>query len=359
MDADALGCDCDIEAVGKQRNGRPRYWCKAHQASATGKYGRRLERCEGAYRVLDESKSYNIDPGDFPGGFALWGAVQPVYDTTGQRCEEGVHVHARREVGGDKLIDRTFPSVGLQIAANLFDKRKAYVTKETAVASYISRFLGRPMMSLFCTYCGEPHLDSDWFAVKQHKRHLCHACGKIFLANEKCVSNPLERLRHMLGDHDEKRSLKRATIRLEVNQNEFPGGIQLWASNPALLWTAPKPEEEGIHFHGYAADGQERLEDGTFGEVIIDGISIDENQLRYFMAQKSLEYLSGKIVHLRCRCGQSYFDQGDEAFRPHAQHRCKGCGEPLSSISGRKKVVSNPFLGTIEELKRRATLLHD
>src|SRR4029079_8122622 len=123
-----------------------------------------------------------------------------------------------REVEGEKQIDETFHSVVLPIRRNLLDAAKALITVETAVASYVGRFLNRPMQSLFCTYCGDPHLDSEWFAVKLHKRHLCHSCGQVFLANEKCVSNPLENLRHVLGDRDERRLVEVATERLTISQ---------------------------------------------------------------------------------------------------------------------------------------------
>jgi hypothetical protein len=344
--------DCDIEAVGKQRNGRPRFWCKTHQSSATGKFGRRLDPCEGSYRAFDKSQAKNIDPTDYPGGVGLWGAVRPVYDTSAVAVEEGIHVHLRRHPDDErKEFDGTVRAVALSITRTLFDAPKAFINMETAVAAYISRFLERPMMSLFCTYCGEPHLDSEWFAVKLHKRHLCHGCGKVFLANEKCVSNPLERLRHMVGDREETRKITPATRVLARSQADFPGGVQIWASNPALFWTSPKAEEEGIHFHGYAADGESRIEDDTFAEITLDGISLNKQHLRYFMAQQALKYLEGKIVSLQCACGEAYFDEGEAAFRPHATHACRSCGKPLGTQGGRKKVVSNPFVDTISALQ--------
>lgn len=210
------------------------------------------------------------------------------------------------------------------------------------------------MQSLFCTYCGDPHLDAEWFAVKLHKRHLCHNCGKVFLANEKCVSNPLERLKHTLDDRDEARVVEPAPEVLDISQADAPGGLQVWASNPALLWTAAKPEMEGIHVHAYADDRVTRLFDDTYREVIIDGVKLDPLQLRYFMAQQALEYLDGKIVSLKCACGMPHFDEGEAAFRPHNDRLCKTCGGEVSSTGRHKKVVSNPFLDTIEKLKQRA-----
>jgi hypothetical protein len=295
-----------------------------------------------------------LNPAAYAGGLALWGAVKPVYDTSAVPVDEGVHVHARELPGSDKVIDGTFKAVVLPLVRNLFDASKAIITVETAVASYISRFLNRSMMSLFCTYCGDPHLDSDWFAVKPHKRHLCHNCGKVFPVNEKCISNPLVNLRHMLGDHESTRTVEPATEVLDVRQADLPGGMQIWASNEALLWTSPEPEKEGIHVHGYAADGVTRLVDETYAEVTIDGVTLNKEHLRYFMAQQALHYLEGKIVSLRCACGEAYFDGGEAAFKPHSSHRCKACDAPLQAPGRRKKVVSNPFVETIAALKSRA-----
>ncbi|MXP09719.1 hypothetical protein [Pseudoblastomonas halimionae] len=343
--------DCDIRPAGKRRDGRPRFWCHAHQASATGKYGIKLERCEGAYRSLESKEILELNPKDYDGGVALWGAVKPAYDSTGLEEVEGIHVHARDDAGDlEKGIDDTVDAVALEISVDLFEKRKVYVTRETAVSAYISRAIGHNLDSLFCTYCGEPHLDSEWFAVKPHKRHLCHACGEIFLANKKGISNPLKGLRQVFQDSDANRSIVRAERRLEASVNDFPGGIQMWASNPALLWTAPRPEEEGIHFHGYAADRSTRLEDETFDAVVLDGIEIDESHLRYFMAQNALAHLRGRIVVLVCDCGEAYFDNGMDAFIPHSNHRCKSCNIKLSSSIKNKKVISNPFLNTIQNL---------
>jgi hypothetical protein len=355
MDGASDGRGCVIEAVGKQRNGKPRFWCTTHQASATGKYGRRLDTCEGAYRAADEATTVELSPSDYPGGLGLWGSVQAVYDTTGLPPERGVHVHARKDVNGNKEIDGTYPAVALRVARDLIDDaRRALITVETAVASYISHFLNRPILSLFCPYCGEPHLDSEWFAVKMHKRHLCHACGKVFVVGEKCVSNPLERVRHMLGDHDKHRRVEPATDTLDIQQADFPGGLQIWASNPALVWTAPKPEKEGIHVHGYSEDRETRVIDDTYGRVTIDGIELNPLHLRFFMAQQALSYLDGKIVSLKCDCGAAYFDAGESAFKPHNQRTCASCGQPVRTRGARKNVVSNPFVDTIATLKGQA-----
>lgn len=346
------GSDCDVRPAGKRRDGKARFWCHAHQASATGKYGIKLERCEGAYRSLDSQTVVKLNPAEFAGGVALWGAVKPAYDSTGLIEREGIHVHARHSDGSVKSVDETVDAVELEIKTNLFENKSVFITRDTAISAYISRCIGNPIVSLFCTYCGEPHLDSEWFAVKPHKRHLCHACGEVFIASQKGVSNPLEKLRWLFKDADEKRSLVRPIRPLDAKLSDYPGGIQMWASNPALLWTAARPEEKGIHFHGYSEDKSTRFDDDTFSSVTLDGIEVNEEQLRYFMAQNALAYLQGRVVCLLCKCGAPHFDRGLSGFMPHSTHACLECGAKLPPRGPKKKVVSNPFLITVHALNQ-------
>ena len=49
-----------------------------------------------------------LDPTQYPGGIAIWGALPAVYDTSIAPQDSGVHVHARMVAGGEKSIDETF-----------------------------------------------------------------------------------------------------------------------------------------------------------------------------------------------------------------------------------------------------------
>jgi transposase-like protein len=341
---------CSIEEVGKQRNGRPRYWCSAHQASATGRFGSRLAECEAAYRDIVPQNVLELDPAEYAGGVALWGAVGPVFDTSNLPLEVGIHVHARTGVG-DKEIDATYDAVAVHCRRDLVTNMRAVITAEASVAYYISRFLKREMRHLFCTYCGELHLDKEFFAVKPHRRHLCHGCGRYFRDDRKGVSNPIELLHANHALPHTSRNPVRPNRPLDIRQADYPGGMQVWASNPALLWTAERPEEEGIHVHAFSAHGKYAL-DETYSSVVIDGISLDELHVQHMMAQLALPYLSNKLVSLKCpKCGAAHFDQGDRAFFPHAEHECETCGARFPTPGRRRLVVSNPFVETREQLR--------
>src|ERR1700733_7654298 len=101
--------DCRIVSVGKRRDGRLRYWCLFHHADATAKYGIRAKRCRYAHvPQISQEETLTLNPSDYAGGVAIWGAVPPVFDTTQNSTERGVHVHARVADSQSKVIDGTY-----------------------------------------------------------------------------------------------------------------------------------------------------------------------------------------------------------------------------------------------------------
>lgn len=343
--------DCHICFVPLPRGDKPKYWCVAHEASATARFGGRLVRCEGAYRSIPDYKRFTLDTSSYPAGVALWGAVEPVYNSTRWLGERGVHVHARKARGRKKDVDETFAAVSVTVAKDLLHKEAVVITGDTAVAFYLGRFLGRKIEALFCPYCHSAHLDSDWFAIKPHRTHLCHNCNRLFKKPDRSVSNPLAAVQLELG-HREKTELRRAKDSLNISHADYPGGLQIWASNPALLWTSNRAEEEGIHVHGWSARGVHPKLDGTFNSVIIDDIELDEEQLRYFMAQNSLAYLRNKVCSISCpTCQTLHFDKGESAFRPRRNRACAECGHQFSVDGKRRMVVANPFVDTLKALR--------
>ena len=126
------------------------------------------------------------------------------------------------------------------------------------------------MKNVTCSYCGYPHLDRDWFSVHPHRRHLCAGCGRHFTDTQVTVGNPILGLRLACGVKTHESKLANRT--LEIQQADYPGGIQIWGSNPAFLWTSDHAEEEGIHVHAFRHSGDQPELDETYGEVIIDGI---------------------------------------------------------------------------------------
>ncbi|HYN83245.1 MAG TPA: hypothetical protein VES88_17335 [Gemmatimonadaceae bacterium] len=210
-----------------------------------------------------------------------------------------------------------------------------------AIYYLVSSIFGFEMTQVLCAHCGEPHLDRDWFSVHPHSRHLCESCGKTFKVAIKGVGNPICGLRETFGmKPDSPRSANRS---LNIRQRDFRGGIQIWGSSPALIWTGPSAEEEGIHVHAFRNDEDEEEIDETFSEVIIDGVKIDPSMVRILMAQNTLPYLSGRVRAIQCRyCNERVFSTGELAFTPVMEHKCKGCGRSVKASGGRlRKTIGN------------------
>lgn len=346
---------CRIEQVGRARNGRPRWWCPVHGGNATGPNGMQLEACDAISVDADLEGCLDLDPAEYAGGVAVWAALKPIFDTTGRAPEVGIHVHARQVAGMGKQIDATYPAVAVHCRSDLFGARPLLVSRQAAVSYYFSRFMDRQVKHLTCPHCAEVHLDAGRFAIHPHRKHLCQACGRLFQDHEAAVSNPVAFIREALGDLDAGRQPVRASESLDIRQTEYPGGIQIWASNPAILWTAPRPEQEGIHVHLFSGRHGLPVKDETFDGVRIDGVALDDGMVRYLMAQRALPELSGKIESLTCpHCGDAHFDHGEMAFEPHGEHICEHCGAAFHARGRRRLSISNPLLSTLERLHRTA-----
>ncbi len=342
---------CEIVPVGKRRDGRIRFWCLSHKANATAKYGVADQSCAAAsLQPVSEAEILWLDIDKYPGGVALWGAANPIYDTTAVPMERGIHVHTREKANGEKGIDQTFRAVTLVGSGMGGDGFT--VSESEAIYYMVASVFGFEPSLVTCGYCGRPHLDRDFFSVHPHRRHLCVWCGRYFLNAHAGIGNPIAGVRAACKVQTS--SPRPAGRTLQLSQSDFPGGIQIWGSNPAFVWTAETFEEEGVHVHAFA-DGTRPLIDETFSEVIIDGEVLEPIAVRILMAQMSLPSLVGRVVPLRCKtCGPVRLHLGSEAFNPTALHTCDSCGRAIASPNRRRKVVSNPLLSTLEGLSRTA-----
>lgn len=339
---------CDIFAVGKRRDGGTRYWCVRHRADATAKYGKRATQCRYAHiPVIRRSETLTIELDEYSGGVGVWGAVPPVYDTTTQPIDRGIHVHARKAARGEKCIDKTYRRVRVA-------QRDAHIAIDELDAIYfmVSLVFGLEPEEVICTHCRASHLDKDWFSVHPHRSHLCASCGKHFRDDRIAVGNPAAAAASLM---EQRPAPQPARKTLTIRQKDYPGGLRIWGSNEAILWTATRPELTGIHVHAYKAQNRMPHVDETFAAVTIDDVDLDPEAVRTYMAQMALPHLAGRVVAGWCRdCGTMSFDRGEDAFRPTIERACKECGGTLD-VEGRfRKVVTNPLVGLLRILARHA-----
>ena len=342
---------CNIVDVGRRRDGGTRYWCLLHKADATAKYGTRAEECRYAHVApLAPEDTFTLNLDKYPGGVALWGAVPPVYDTSIKVPDRGVHVHARRSANDDeKEIDRTYRAV--RITGGPIGKRHFVVNELDAIYYMVSSIFGYEMQHVTCTYCGEAHLDRDWFSLHPHRRHLCASCGKTFRDDSTSIGNPIAGIREACAVRQTKP--KRSRKKFIYSQQDFPEGIQIWGSNPAFLWTGDRSEEEGIHIHAFTND--EADPDDTFGVVIIDGVELNAAMVRTFMAQTALPHIAGRVISINCPfCKRSQFNTGDDAFTAIVDRSCEHCHRRFSAPGRLRKTIANPLPAILERLGRTA-----
>jgi hypothetical protein len=217
----------------------------------------------------------------------------------------------------------------------------------------VSGVFGFDTRDVRCSFCGYPHLDKDWFSIHPHSRHLCSGCGKKFRDTIVGIGNPVRATQDILGFLPRKPTGARKT--LSLRQRDYPGGIQIWGSNPAIIWSSEKREEEGIHVHAYKQEGDLPTRDDTFSTVKIDGVSLDPVMVRTLMAQNSLPHLENRVVPLKCdRCGTMEFNANEQAFTPVVGRICSKCGGHLSGSNRLRRTIGNPLIATLERLARSA-----
>ncbi|MES2461346.1 MAG: hypothetical protein V4671_12250 [Armatimonadota bacterium] len=313
----------------------------------------------------------DINPKDYPGGIAAWGALDPVFNTAQFSEKEGVHIHARKNIGDkEKSIDATYDIVCVALP-NVDGKVDVFqINGEDATHYNIAAIFKIQMTYLRCPDCGEVHSDRGYEAVHPHLVHRCK-CGSVFKSPKACISNPIMLLKELCGDFLQDREVIDPVGRKCINsQRRQKGGktvfvqYQIWGSNPAILWTRPKPEEGGIHVHMFLYEPLSSPEkptvDQTYGRVKIDGITLDPEQIRYLMAQQGLNHLYPCVQSLNCpSCSEAHFDRFEEAVTPHSDHVCEHCGTGFRSPKAIPLTVSNPAFGAVQQLRKNWEALAD
>lgn len=334
---------CEIVEVGKRRDGGYRFWCLKHRHDATAKYGVAAKKCIAADDAeIPINEIFHLDPNQYQGGIGIWGAVPAIYDTTNQPMDRGIHIHARSIANGEKEIDATYRGVTIPVVRDLVTTETLSIGELDAIYFMVSNVFDKPMKFVKCSRCSYAHLDKDWFSVHAHQRHLCHGCGQKFSDDSPSVGNPVIRLQQLF-ESGKKRRMVAARKNLSLRQVDFSGGIQIWGSNPAILWTSEKPEESGIHVHAFTNDIDGPVVDDTFSKVNIDGIDLDAAMVRQMMAQAVMPHISHRIQNISCpHCKRAHFDRGDMGFTPHTVHECEYCGGEFPALGRLKLTVGNP-----------------
>lgn len=280
---------CHIVPCGKYRNGAKRWYCKTHQLhwGTIADIAALPESGEVTCSGHAMSMSYVVDPvvvefSDFE-EIGIWCSLPPAMSSQPiQRRPPKIHIHKRSSGMDRKNLDRDFDAIVCSYNQDLglFSNNEITQIQVTPPAAFeFVRSLeeGREMSCVTCKKCGYPHLDLGSFANTPHAKHFCGNCGNDSVwSSEKIVSTPLKPLHDQFNNSNTYITPDRIINLDDFADHEF----EIWSSTPAVVWTADRPQELGIHVHIYEKSiGGRRVEDNTFGQVIYKGKLLDRKLL--------------------------------------------------------------------------------
>lgn len=281
---------CHIVPCGKFRNGAKRWYCKTHQMHWGANADIAALPQSGEMKCSNHAieMSYVVDPmtvefNDFE-EIGIWCSLPPAMSSQMivPRTPK-IHIHKRFSGAEKKVLDRDFDAIlcSYNQDLGLFENQEItqiQVTPPAAFEFVSSLEEGRQMSCVTCKKCRYPHLDLGSFARAPHAKHFCGNCGNDSVRSEgKIVSTPLKPLHDQFNNSNSYIPPDRS-----INLDEYFGKeFEIWSSTPAVVWTANRPQERGIHVHIYegSIEGRRRIEDNTFGEVIYKGVVLDRKLL--------------------------------------------------------------------------------
>ena len=296
QEGDDATLDCDIVGAGKMRNGKERWWCRTHQKHWGTKADIEDAAQQGVVRCSNHAQpmSYVIDPQHIKiqdhAEVGIWCSMPPAltHSGTSKKRRPKIHVHVREKPSQDKIIDQDFKALSLHYNSkdNLFGNAeitKVHLTPPSALEFVLALESGKAMGCINCRDCGYPHLDLGDFARQAHSKHLCGNCGRDNTwSKEPIASTPLQPLHEQFSQANEYDN-----VGTHINLDDYAGlPFQVWASTPAVLWTAKRPQERGIHVHVYQ-DGQYLIDD-TYGTVIYQGQPLQRAELLERMVENTI-----------------------------------------------------------------------
>ena len=285
---------CDFVYAGKYRHGADRWWCRTHQTHWGVKADFAVLRSLSAMRCANyaqlmnyEIAPYTVDLSKYA-EVGIWCSMPAAISTSDIISRPPkIHVHVRDTPESHKQIDKDFRIITATYSMrnSLFDENDSIrvdITPPAAFSFVCALEENRQMGCIDCPNCGYPHLDLGEFSRTPHRKHFCANCGKDSTWSKgPIVSTPLQPLHDRAATH-----LTYIRPSRWLNLDDHKGhSYTVWASTPAIVWTARRPQEYGIHVHVH--DGAHRIIDHTFGEVILDGKALVRADLLQAMIDRT------------------------------------------------------------------------
>jgi len=286
---------CDFVYAGKFRHGADRWWCRTHQthwgtkADLAALQSSSEMRCASHAQLMNyEIEPYTVNLDDHA-EVGVWCSLPAALSTAEIKPRPPkIHVHVRDTPGAHKSVDKDFAAISIVYLAreDLFgdgDVVRVDITPPAAFDFVCALEAHKEMGCIDCTTCRHPHLDLGDFGKTPHRKHFCANCGRDSTwSKSPIISTPLQPLHDRTATH-----LTCLLPERSLNLDDYNGhSYTVWASTPAIVWTADRPQEYGIHVHVH--DGADRIIDETFGEVILNGKALVREELLQAMINRAI-----------------------------------------------------------------------
>lgn len=277
---------CDFVHAGKFRMGTERWWCRTHQTHWGAKADLQAYDAFGEMRCANHQQRMHYVVGPLTLNLAayaevgVWCSMPAALSSFEIRNRPPrIHVHVRPTTGAPKSIDGDYEAISILYNDDLGlfgsdDITRVNITPPAAFEFVRSLEAKREMDCIDCSTCGYPHLDLGDFATTPHRKHFCGNCGRDSTwSRGPIVSTPLKPLHDRFA-----KTVKYEAPDRTIDLDEYPDSkFAIWASTPAIVWTADRPQEFGIHVH-VVKDGK-RIVDDTFREVRLGGKPLERAAL--------------------------------------------------------------------------------
>ena len=155
---------CNIEYIGKSRQGITKYYCTAHKSFAYDKLGNKLDEC-------------------------LW-SNKEIYDTRlNIKQNEIKDINIKYE----NILESVIPKITIinNEYSGVLEYNDSILTYKDFGGIMLAKLNNIPLEIVKCSHCGRYHSDNGQFAYTPHRTHLCLYCGHLFRAKERNIGSEL------------------------------------------------------------------------------------------------------------------------------------------------------------------------
>ena len=155
---------CNIEYIGKSRQGITKYYCTAHKSFAYDKFGNKLDEC-------------------------FW-INKEIYNN---RLNIKQNLIKNIKVKYENILENVIPKIMLNDKEfnGVLEYDNCTLTYKDFGGIMLSRLNNVPLEIVKCSHCGCYHSDNGKFAYTPHRTHLCLYCGHLFRVKERNVGSEL------------------------------------------------------------------------------------------------------------------------------------------------------------------------